>query len=78
MEEVISSLLNNGIAGVMLAFFVWYLSKRDREYMQERERFYSHSKESHAQLVQVIENNNEALSDMRDLLRSAECKFSKH
>lgn len=77
MEEMLSTLLSNGIAGIMLAFFIWYLTKRDKEHLEER-RVWMDSHEEHiAQLANVIKQNTEAFTVMEKMLERSECKFRK-
>ncbi len=75
MESVIQSLVGTGISGIMLAFFIWYINKKDDAHTSERKDWKTTSDEHVKTFTTVVEKNTVALIKMEETLKDAQCKF---
>ena len=78
MDAITSNLVNLGVSGCMLAFFIWYLNKKDNEHREERGEWMQQSGTQANKFSEVIEKNTTALVTMQQRVDKAECKFQRH
>jgi len=76
MEELIKQLLSNGIPGVMLAFFIWYLNKQDGAHKEERKQWTDRLDNHVDKFTSVVDKNTTALVKMEETLKDAKCNYS--
>ena len=74
MDSIINTLVGTGISGVMLAFFIWYLTKQDNEHKAERKEWTSTSNRHVDKFTEVVEKNTTALIKMEETLKDAKCR----
>jgi len=77
MEQFLGGLVNNGIAGIMLAFFVWYLVRRDSEHKEERKVWIAQNEQHFTAISVLIDKNTTAFKDMEKVISQNECKFKQ-
>lgn len=75
MESIIQQLVGTGISGLMLAFFIWYLNKKDNEHNTERKDWKTTSDEHVKTFTNVVEKNTVALIKMEETLKDTQCKY---
>jgi hypothetical protein len=68
-------LLQNGIPGIMLAWFIWYLQKRDKTHEEERATWKASSDRHVDKFTEVVDKNTTALIKMEENLKKAQCNF---
>ena len=65
MESFISPLLNFGIAGVMIIYFIYHNRETQRQHREERDQWREDHNGMINELKGVIENNTEAVTNLR-------------
>jgi len=59
----------------MLAFFIWYLVKKDNDHAEERKELSAQNQSNTQRFIAVVEKNTDALIKMEVRVENAECKF---
>lgn len=75
MEPLIQPLVTTGVSGIMLAFFIWYLTRRDADHKEERAEWKTSSDTHVSRFTEVVEKNTTALISMERTLERAECQY---
>jgi len=78
MEPITTALLEHGITGIMLAFFIWYLVRRDTQHQDERKEWKG-TMEGHVdKVIDCLDKNTAALNQLNVRVENAECKFGNN
>lgn len=74
MEQIIDSLTQYGMAGIILAILLFYLNKLTDQHRDERKEWQDTNKEHVDKFSSVITENTKALTEMRSEVKENRCK----
>lgn len=77
MDAILQTLIANGIPGIMLAFFIWYVNKKDDTHASERKEWKETSDEHVQKFTDVVEKNTVAITNMERTMEQARCHYSR-
>lgn len=79
MDAILQPLLGGGVTGIMLAFFIYYVNKKDKEHREERKEWTNQLVEIANKTTAVVDDNTRAMVNiertMGDVVKAAKCNY---
>lgn len=74
MEQIISALVDYGMAGIILAVLLFYLNKLTNIHREERKEWQDANNKHVEKFADVIEKNTQAYTELRSEVKDNKCK----
>jgi len=75
MEQIISALVDYGMAGIILAILLFYLNKLTNIHRDERKEWQDANNKHVEKFAEVIEKNTQAYTELRSEVKDNKCKM---